>query len=542
LRSRFSGQLAIFAFCIVSASAVTITVPAGGDFQIALNSARAGDVITLAAGAVYKGPFELPPNPGNDYITIRTNAEDNVLPAPGGRITPEYAAFLPKLVADWTEHLPVIRTVRGSSHYQFIGVEISPTAGTYLLQLVQLGDGSETSLSALPGDFIFDRCYLHGDPVAGTRRGVAMNAPNVTIMNSWLADFKVVGPDSQALASWNGPGPITITNNYLEGAGENILIGGQDPTIADLVPTGITIRHNHFFKPLAWREGDPSYEGTHWTVKSLLEFKNARQVVVDGNLFENNWADAQSGFAILFTPRNQNGGAPWSTVSDARFTNNIIRHVASGINILGTDDIFTSQQLQNITIKNNLFEDVTTQWGGTARLFQILNGALNVSVDHNTGFPAGAILIADQSPSSGLLFTNNLADHGAYGFFGSGQAEGTATLADYLPNSVFERNGIIGGNASLYPSGNFFPAEIGNVGFVNSAAGDYRLLAGSSLHDAATDGGDIGVNVGALAAAQAGEPAAVQAAQPVRPPRSPSSPVVGSQAPWAPAIRVLPTP
>jgi uncharacterized protein (TIGR03437 family) len=504
LKSRFAALAAILGVSACAVSAAIISVPDGGDFQAALNSANAGDVITLAAGAVFKGPFELPPNPGNDYITIRTDAADSSLPLPGVRITPDYAGVLPKLVADWTAHLPVIRTVQGSNHYQFIGVEISPTAGTYLLQLVQLGDGSETSMSQLPRDFIFDRCYLHGDPVVGTRRGVAMNAPNVTVTNSFLADFKSVGPDSQALASWNGPGPFSITNNYLEGAGENVLIGGQDPTIADLVPTGVTIRNNHFSKPLAWREGDPAYQGTHWTVKNLLELKNAQQIVVDGNLFENNWADAQSGFAILFTPRNQDGTAPWSIVSDARFTNNIIRHVASGINILGTDDIYTSRQLHDITISNNLFDDVTTAWGGTARLFQILNGALNVVVDHNTGFPAGAILIADESPSPGLLFTNNLAGHGVYGFFGSGTAEGRATLAAYLPNSVFQGNAIIGGNAALYPSGNFFPSGMDNVGFVNSAAGDYSLLASSSLHDAATDGGDIGAKFSELDAAQSG--------------------------------------
>ena len=199
----------------------------------------------------------------------------------------------------------MIRTTQSSSHYQFIGLEITPTDGAFVLQLVQLGDGNETSLSQLPNDFVFDRCYLHGDPTVGSRRGVAMNAPNITIKNSYLSDFKLVGPDSQALASWNGPGPLNITNNYLEGAGENVLIGGQDPTIPNLVPTGITIRHNYFSKPLSWRVGDPAYQGTHWTVKNLLEFKNARQIVVDGNSFENNWADAQAGFAILFTPRNQ---------------------------------------------------------------------------------------------------------------------------------------------------------------------------------------------------------------------------------------------
>jgi hypothetical protein len=521
LNLRFADHVAIFAFCVFTASATTINVPAGGDFQNALNSARAGDTITLAAGAFYKGQFVLPPNSGNDYITIRTNAPDTSLPAPGVRITPAYASVLPKLVADWTGHLPVIRTVLGANHYRFIGVEISPTAGTALLQLIQLADGDETSLSALPNDFIIDRCYLHGDPTAGTRRGVAMNASNVTVMNSWLADFKIVGFDSQALASWNSPGPIIITNNYLEGAGENILIGGQDPTIANLVPSGITIRQNHFSKPLSWRVGDPSYQGTHWTVKSLLEFKNAREIVVDGNLFEYNWADAQDGFAILFTPRNQNDSAPWSVVSDVQFTNNIIQHVASGINILGTDDIYVSKQLHNLTIRNNLFEDVSAQWGGTARLFQILNTALDVTIDHNTGFPEGAILIADERPSPGLVFSNNMAGHGEYGFFGSDYAEGKATLAAYLPNSEFLGNAIIGGNAALYPGGNFFPADVADVGFVNSAAGNYGLLLSSPYHNSATDGGDIGLNVGELAAAQLVSSAAVQLSIPPRLPALP---------------------
>lgn len=482
-----------------AASAATINVPAGGDFQQALNSASPGDVITLAAGAVYQGPFVLPPNTGSAYITIRTSAPDSSLPAAGVRITPDYASVLPKLQADWTYHVSVISTAAaGSSHYRFVGVEISPTPGAFQLQLVQLATGSETSLTDLPSDFVFDRCYIHGDPSVGTRRGIAMNAANVTVMNSYLSDFKDVGPDAQALASWNSPGPLVITNNYLEGAGENILIGGQDPTINGLVPTGISIKQNLFSKPMSWYVNDPSYAGTHWTVKSLLEFKNAQQIVVDGNTFENNWADAQSGYAILFTPRNQNNTAPWSIVANAQFTNNIIRHVTSGINILGTDDIYTSQQLHDIVIRNNLFENVTSSLGGTGRLFQILNGALNVTMDHNTGFEDGAILIADEGTSSGLTFTNNLVEHGGYGFFGSGVAEGSATLAAYLPNSILKGNAIIGGPSSLYPAGNYFPTNDSAAGFTNETTGDFSLLATSPLHGAATDGADVGVNAGGL--------------------------------------------
>jgi hypothetical protein len=67
---------------------------------------------------------------------------------------------------------------------------------------------------------------------------------------------------------------------------------------------------------------------------------------------EYNWLSAQSGYAVLFTPRNQYGGAPWTVVRDVQFTNNIVRHVASGINILGTDYLNPSLETTNILIQN----------------------------------------------------------------------------------------------------------------------------------------------------------------------------------------------
>ena len=60
------------------------------------------------------------------------------------------------------------------------------------------------------------------------------------------------------------------------------MFGGGDPAIRDLVPSDIEIRGNHFFKPRAWRQGDPAYAGTAWSVKNLFELKNASRVLVDG--------------------------------------------------------------------------------------------------------------------------------------------------------------------------------------------------------------------------------------------------------------------
>src|SRR5215813_7340654 len=58
----------------------TIAVPAGGDFQAAINQAKPGDVITLQAGATYTGNFTLPKKAGSGCIVIRSSAPDSSLP------------------------------------------------------------------------------------------------------------------------------------------------------------------------------------------------------------------------------------------------------------------------------------------------------------------------------------------------------------------------------------------------------------------------------------------------------------------------------
>ena len=266
----------------------TIFVGVGGDLQSALNGAQLGDTIILDPSAIYTGPFILPAKSGAGWIVIRTSA---TLPPEGARVTPSHASLMPKLEAFSGS---VINTAPGAHHYRFVGIEIRPASGTFLYNLVLLGNG-ETSVDQLPHHIVFDRCYLHGDPQAGTRRGIAMNGAHLAVIDSYLADFKEAGADSQAVGGWAGPGPFKIVNNYLEGAGENVMFGGADPVIRDVVPSDIEIRGNHIAKPLTWRIGDPTYAGTPWTVKNLLELKNARRVLIEGNLFEYSWAHAQGG-------------------------------------------------------------------------------------------------------------------------------------------------------------------------------------------------------------------------------------------------------
>ena len=84
---------------------------------------------------------------------------------------------------------------------------------------------------------------------------------------------------------------------------------------------------------------------------------------------------------------------------------------------------------------------------------------------------------------------------GDYGVFGSGKGEGTAALDFFAPGYSFKGNAIIGATAASYPAKNFFPATPGACGFVDYAGDDFHLKASSSLHGAATDGGDVGADI-----------------------------------------------
>jgi hypothetical protein len=474
----------------------TITVASGGDFQAALNQAQPGDVIALQAGATFTGNFTLPNKSGSGWIVIRSSTADSNLPPPGARISPSYSSVLPRIISPNSD--PAIKASSGAHHYRFVGLEIGHKAGSMIYAIVDF-DGGQNSLSEVPHDLIVDRCYIHGNPTDTSRRGVALNSASTAVIDSYISDCHESGADSQAIAGWNGPGPFKIVNNYLEGAGENFILGGADSRIRNLTPSDIEFRRNLVAKPLKWKMGNPSYAGIRWSVKNLFELKNAQRVLIDSNVFEYNWAQSQNGFAILFTPRNQSGHSPWSVVQDVTFSNNVVRHSGSGFNIAGPDnEAGVSQPSRRILIRDNLIEDIDGKaWGGDGRLFQIISGAEYVTIDHNTGIATGAILSTDstQGLNVGLVFTNNIVAHNAYGVIGTDTGVGLPTLSRWWKSYIFRKNVIVGGRASNYPPDNYFINSFNEVGFVDISKGDYRLSSSSSYRNAGADGKNIGCNL-----------------------------------------------
>jgi hypothetical protein len=221
------------------------------------------------------------------------------------------------------------------------------------------------------------------------------------------------------------------------------------------------------------------------------------------------WKEAQVGYAILLTPRNQDGRAPWVTVEDVTIRRNLVRHAGGALQIIGEDSNFPSGSTRRVHVVDNLFYGIEARtWGGTGAFVLIGEGPRDISIEHNTVSQSGNIIMAyggttaDPKVITGFVFRDNLIRHNEYGVIGSDRGIGADTLQAFFPGGAFESNAIAGGDSKRYPKGNTFigDAEF-NEAFVNAATGDYRLKPGSRFHGAASDGRDIGADVAAVAQA-----------------------------------------
>jgi hypothetical protein len=418
-----------------------VNVPSGSNLQTAINNASLGTTLMLQAGATY-GAVTLPNKSGSGWIYIVSNG---TLPALGNRVTPAQASQLAKIQVSTQ---PGISTSSGAHHYRFVGIEVSLT-GTLTMAVVDLSSGGP---STQPHHIILDRCYIHGTSSGTHRRGVQLHGAHLAIINSHVSDFHEAGADSQAIVSWSGTGPLKIQNNFASAAGENILFGGADPT-GSVGPSDIELRGNYLFKPTSWK-------GSSWTVKNLLEFKNSRRVLAEGNVLENNWEAAQNGFSILVTPRNQEGGCPSCGTQDITFRRNILINGQQGINILGDDNEQPSTRTARILFQDNRF-GVCCVNGDSGRGFMTTRGPVDVVFDHNTWPTLGQQSFHENSPkAAGFVFTNNIIPNGSWGLIGTNSPTAAEVFAEQFANAVWTGNALVGSSSNGYPAGNFFPSSV----------------------------------------------------------------------------------
>lgn len=477
----------------------TRRVNQGGDFQAALEQAQPGDVIMLEAGATFIGNFVLPKKTGSGWVTIRSSTPNSELPNEGTRITPLYAPRLAKVLSPNSD--AALKTVAGAHHFRIMALEFGVvTSKTLNYGIIVFGSDTQKSAAEAPSNIVLDRVYVHGHPTLQLSRCVTLNSASTAVIDSYLSECHSSDQEAQGIVAWNGPGPFKIVNNYIEGSGINILFGGSDPAIPGLVHSDIEVRRNHLFKPTSWKGRYP--------VKNHFELKNAQRVLVEGNVMENCWLAGQDGYSVVLKTLSQVGAglgsAPWTTTSDVTFRYNLIKNVGAGFNLSGVQ-FQVGIPMNRIEISNNLILNMNTGvFTGAGRGFLVLDATRNVVIAHNTIFPTLALIAFAGMKDTNFVFRDNIGGRGQYGVTGDGAGEGTKALDAFLVGYTFVRNAIVGPGTTAYPAGNFFPLAPDGVGFVNFAAGDFRLSAISPYKNAGTDGKDLGADIDAIESATKG--------------------------------------
>ncbi|PYM63053.1 MAG: hypothetical protein DME11_17930, partial [Candidatus Rokuibacteriota bacterium] len=500
---------AAFVDITMPTTSTTVTVcPSGCDFsdlQTALDTVSLDTTIVLTAGVAYPGPFTLPNKAGAGWIVIQSSALAS-LPSEGSRVGPPNAGAMPTITANG---LPVvaIQTATGAHHYRLVGLEISASNDT-TGGILRLGDSAEPLLANQAHHIVVDRCYIHGDGLHNVRRGIQFELADGAIIDSYLSDFVDSAGDAQAINTLNAPGPLGIYNNYLEASGANILFGGGDPAIPNLIPSDIHVQGNYLSKPLAWLSSP-------WLVGNVFESTNSRRVLVENNVLENSWAGTQGGYIFSLTSANQGNTAPWSQTVDMTIRYNLLRNASGAFTIAGNSEPNpVTNPSTRVYVHDNLAVGMTNQAGDLSP-YQVVGLATDITIDHNTVAASpgsSAALVLDDTDAQvlrRLVFTNNIVAAGIYGVtnLGPSGGDGTTALANAAPGYVFTNNVLAGIDVNQYPLGNFGPSDSpdddANIGYADAVGGNFKLSASSPFRGAGTDGRDIGADIDGINVAAA---------------------------------------
>lgn len=474
-------------------STVTFGLVDAADLQDAFNKAQPGDEIVLPSGATYTGNFVIPTKACGGWVTVRSDAP---VPAAGVRVDTVTAQAFAKIVTPNSS--PALKTTNPTCGWKLSGLEIAATAGAGVpgsslnYGILWIGDGgwlggNETvrSVATQPRDIVLEHLYVHGDTETNTTRCLFLNAGAAIVRDSWISDCHGTGTDAQSILLCNGTGPTLIENSVLQGSGENFMAGGCDPADSTLIPSDITFRRNYVSKPLGWKG--------KWLIKNLFELKNARRVLVEASVFENNWINGQMGMAWVIKSSTETCAAcTWEGTKDVTMRWNIVRRSHRGLNIQAIDGSSagtTASHTERVTVEHNLFSEIGASNGiapSDGWLMLLTHDLKDIRIRHNTivGNAPGYGLVLYLAYTGGGMRRVDISDNVLAGqsYYAIGSDNGLHTTA--LTNAAgtswrFSGNVVSQINQEFWgamPTGNTYVDRIASLGL----RADFSLTSGTA--------------------------------------------------------------
>ena len=442
----------------------------------------------------------------------------------------------------------------GRDRVHFIGAKIerSNSAAVTASVLVEIKNDAATSVDQLPKEHTFSWCWIDGVWKNGatfyeTRRGIGPDGYKCAVLHSVLTGFAGTGSDSQAVCVFTGGGRLKVRWSLLEAASENVMIGGVEPN-ANFLPEDIEIRQNYFPKRQDWNPSSSLWApgGPSPIVKNCFELKHGRRVLVEGNVFENCYAQAQDGKGLSLKVSGNWLSYPTEakptrlvTTQDVTVRLNYFRNTGTAVTLLGSEEVSAaawaagSAPLGRVDIHGNVFEmGVRAQMNNAAYLgLFVLDGAdaapdplargmgalriRNNTWVHREPATVGTLALLQNIPFDvAASITDNVFDAGfEFGVRIDGGATSAASLV--AANAVAARNAWVPGTwlaradfATPFPAqhapADLWPANRAAFGFIDHTARNYRLSPGSLLVGLGEGGTDPGAAVELLDTVTAG--------------------------------------
>lgn len=340
--------------------------------------------------------------------------------------------------------------VDSSSYIYFLGIHFTRTfSPTEPLFLRDGADASQQSSSntyvsqggklseALVGTTVnssnitFDRCWFDGIgyPNGATGAALTLNGDNISVINSygsglgnWFgATDRGARYDNFAAAAIvrsAGTGFLFL-NTYWEAYG--ISLHHDDSEAAVLNNQDITVKKNWFFRALDHFYGSVTNllnfpEGVYWPLRQLYEHKAGLRILLDGNIFQNNWRNVSQAAAIALTPRME--VSPWFQFG-ATATSNTIDW---GSNIPVTNLVVNSWLVCTVSGLDQLYQVTATPTTHSATVASIPNGFyvcaradwpggvqdLTISNNTFTGVPNAISVFGTVSPDTTTVGSANI--------------------------------------------------------------------------------------------------------------------------------------